>query len=160
MDWLSRMRARRALDRSESGAAAVELALVTPLFLMLVFGIIAFGTIYTQKLSLGNSARQAARIGVVSGQTCDQIKTHARDAARGTLNMDTSAVTVAVKRGATEATATDPCSTSAVKPCEGSASNDQIFVTATYESSLIIPLAVVDNAVTVAGKGVFRCEFS
>lgn len=52
------MAKRRA---SERGAAAVEFALILPILLTLVFGIIEFGWAFGQQVSLGNAAREAAR---------------------------------------------------------------------------------------------------
>ncbi len=49
-------------DRDD-GAAAVEFAIVLPLLVMLVFGIISFGIIFHHRLSLGDGAREAARYG-------------------------------------------------------------------------------------------------
>ena len=51
-----------AHDR-EDGAAAVELAILLPLLVMMIFGIVSFGLIFHHKLSLGDGAREAARFG-------------------------------------------------------------------------------------------------
>lgn len=67
--WVERARA----SRRDDGAAAVEFALVLPLLMMLVFGIISFGILFAQQLSLGNGARQGARLGVVADRTCADI---------------------------------------------------------------------------------------
>lgn len=55
-----RLRARLR-DRDERGAAALELALILPIFVMLAFGIIAFGVGYNQQLVVTRAAREAAR---------------------------------------------------------------------------------------------------
>ena len=47
----------------EDGAATVEFAVVLPLFVMMIFGIVSFGFIFHDKLSLGDGAREAARFG-------------------------------------------------------------------------------------------------
>ncbi len=52
------MRVQRS---SENGAAAIEFALVLPLLLTVVFGIVEFGWAFGQQVSLGNAAREAAR---------------------------------------------------------------------------------------------------
>ena len=51
--------------RSESGAAAVEFALLLPLLLSLFLGIVDLGlAVYTQSV-LSNASREGARAGVV-----------------------------------------------------------------------------------------------
>lgn len=50
----------------ERGAALVEFAIVVPLFLLLVFGIIEFGVIYNDLLAVRSGAREGARLGVVN----------------------------------------------------------------------------------------------
>ncbi|WP_404312919.1 pilus assembly protein [Agrococcus terreus] len=49
-------------QRSDKGAAAVELALVLPILLLLAFGIIAFGYAFHIQTVLDNAARDAVRI--------------------------------------------------------------------------------------------------
>ena len=49
----------------QRGAAAVELALVLPLFLVLIFGTVEFGLALHAKGLLASAAREGARFGVV-----------------------------------------------------------------------------------------------
>lgn len=150
----------RAAQRSADGAAAVEFALVAPLFIILVFGLISFGIVFGQNLALGNGAREAARSGVVENRTCGQIRTSAKDAATS-IAMQGTAVTVSIKRGQSAATAVDACTGGdAVTPCTGSAAGDSIYVRLDFTSHLIIPLAIVKDTFPLSGSGVFRCEFS
>ncbi len=51
------------------GAAAVEMALITPVFLMLVFGIIEFGRGMMVSNMVTNAAREGARMAVLDGST-------------------------------------------------------------------------------------------
>jgi Flp pilus assembly protein TadG len=53
-------RAQRLAAR-EQGAAAVEMALVLPLLLLLVFGIIEFGFIFNRYISVTHAAREGVR---------------------------------------------------------------------------------------------------
>jgi hypothetical protein len=51
--------------RTDHGAAAVEFALIVPLLLLLVFGIIEYGLWFTDSVSARQGVREAARQGVV-----------------------------------------------------------------------------------------------
>jgi Flp pilus assembly protein TadG len=141
----------------------VEFALLAPLFIMLVFGIISFGLVFAQQLGLSNGARQGARTGVVKDVTCQTIYQDAQDAA-GTVGMGGGSVTVTIKRGATEASATDACggspSTSSTQPCKGSNAGDTLFVKTSYDSQLIIPPIIFKSHYPIDATGAYECEFS
>jgi Flp pilus assembly protein TadG len=51
--------------RSESGASAVEFALLLPLLMMILFGIIEFGFALYRQAILTNASREGARLGIV-----------------------------------------------------------------------------------------------
>src|SRR5947209_17840319 len=51
---------------SERGAALVEFALLLPMILLLVFGIIEFAGTYNNSISLRNGVREGARLAVVN----------------------------------------------------------------------------------------------
>jgi Flp pilus assembly protein TadG len=143
--------------RGERGAAAVEFALVLPLLLVLLFGIIAYGVVFAQSLSLSNAARQAARAAVIDGTTCDQVSTLAKDNA-DTIAMDGADATVTIRRGATEAGATDACGGGG-QPCAGQAAGTNVYVVLTYatvKSGLSLPFVPVPATLTATGA--FRCE--
>jgi len=61
-------------DNSVRGAAAVELAVVLPLLLTLVFGIIEFGWVFMVRETLTNSSREGARVAVLQGSTEQDIR--------------------------------------------------------------------------------------
>ena len=73
------MRARR-----EDGAAAVEFALVVPLLLLLLFGIISYGYMLSFRQALSQSAAEGARAAAVSPTTSTEEQTQA--AALNALN--------------------------------------------------------------------------
>lgn len=148
---------RRRRRPTEDGSSAVEFALVAPLLIMLVFGVISFGMIFGQQLALGNAAREAARYGVVEGRTCAQIASSAQDAAN-TIGMSGTNVTVSIKRGTSAGTATSVCPSSS-DPCKGSTTGDSIFVTLDFTSQINIPL-VLTKSIGLRSDGVFRCEYS
>jgi Flp pilus assembly pilin Flp len=51
--------------RDQEGAAAVEFALLLPLLVMLLFGMIEFGLAFNTRIQATNAAREAARRAVV-----------------------------------------------------------------------------------------------
>jgi hypothetical protein len=61
------MTSRRRRESSERGAELVEFALVLPLLLAIVAGIIDFGLLFQRQLVLNNAAREGARIAVLPG---------------------------------------------------------------------------------------------
>lgn len=88
-------RIKHSLIRSERGAAVVEFALVLPLLILLVFGIIEFGRAYNLYLGVTHAAREGARIASVrngTGVTDDEIKDQV--VARSALDITTSNVEV------------------------------------------------------------------
>jgi Flp pilus assembly protein TadG len=58
---------RRIHWRSDRGAAAVEFALVFPVLVLILFGIVEFGSIYNAQLMLTSAAREGARTMAVTG---------------------------------------------------------------------------------------------
>jgi Flp pilus assembly protein TadG len=58
-----------ARKRRDSGAVAVEFALVLPLLLALILGIATFASIYNAQVLLTNGARDYARVYAISGSS-------------------------------------------------------------------------------------------
>lgn len=55
-----------------SGQGLAEFALIVPMFLMLMFGIVDFGRVIWARNSLENAAREGARYAIVHGGTASQ----------------------------------------------------------------------------------------
>ena len=88
------------LLRDKRGQAMVEFALVLPLFLLLVCGIIEFGVLYNAQLTLEQDAREGARYAAVhasDSDLTDQVYEH--------LNIEpmTSSISVVVDLSQTNA---------------------------------------------------------
>lgn len=60
--------------KGRRGAAAVEFALVAPVFILFVFGLIEFGRMMMVQQILTNGAREAARRGALSTSTSTQVQ--------------------------------------------------------------------------------------
>ncbi len=168
--------ARRVSRSGDQGASAVEFALVVPLLIVLVFGIIDFGVIFAQQLSLNNAVRQGARSAVVAGntaqQTCAQVVTGVRGAAAQTIAMDTTDIDVTVRTQSADGSTirTTACGSGAnpggsTRVCANSSRNDgttdSILVDATYPASFIVPFPVpgFSPTITLRSRAVYRCEF-
>lgn len=161
--------------RRDQGAAAVEFALVVPLLLALVFGIINFGLIFATQISLNSAARDAARAGVVqalggSGMSCSAIAKLARNSG-GTIGSSAKdiGVTVTAPDGTTscsiaagQATDTPTVSGSASATlCSGSGTltSPQLVVRLSYAYSSPVPL-VPPTSMDLTSVGRFQCEYS
>jgi Flp pilus assembly protein TadG len=94
------MRTHR-LRHDEKGQTATELALVLPVFCVLLFGVIQFGILYNNYITLTDAARAGARKAAVSRQEGDPAgatEAKVRAAAEG-LNQDELEVTVSTVGG-------------------------------------------------------------
>ncbi len=173
----------RKLDRfrRDEGAAAVEFALLFPIVMVIILGMIGFGIVFTQLQSLSNAARDAARAGVVTYPTpiyCSDLITQAiRDA--DTIGIDSTMLTVTVWSNYAESggvpsgttlckkvrsgsiTGTKTGVTAASKPCNGatdSGGTSQLTVVIEYPAS--IELLFAKFTPTIEGRGTFRCEYT
>ncbi|MGV8846220.1 TadE/TadG family type IV pilus assembly protein [Tessaracoccus sp.] len=81
----------------QRGATAVEFALVLPLLLTMVFGVIDFGIFFGNTISLQSSAREGAREGVLLGNVIDNTRL-----ARGLLDASKLQVRYVVDESAGE----------------------------------------------------------
>ena len=52
--------------RSKNGATTVEVALILPVLIMLLFGVIEFGFLFYDKTVITNASREGARTGIIS----------------------------------------------------------------------------------------------
>jgi len=138
------MIARSALrENRDSGAAAVEMAIVLPLLLLLVFGIIDFGRLFHAQVTLSAAAREGARWAAL-GQP------------------DVPARVVLAAPGLT------PAPTTAVTACPATpVVGSNATVVATYPFTFVTPLSAIGDlfgggggtggTVNLTGTGVMRC---
>ena len=64
---------------SQRGAEIIELALVTPIFLLLIAAMFDFGFLFRNWEVVTNAAREGARIGVLPDYVCDDTTTDVKD---------------------------------------------------------------------------------
>lgn len=75
--------------RNQSGVAALEFALVIPMFIFVLYGLITFGVILAQKQQITNAAADGARSAVGSA-TLAAAKTVATDRVHKSLGPETA----------------------------------------------------------------------
>lgn len=137
------MKPPAAPPTSDRGAAAVEFALVLPLLLLLVFGIVDFGRAYNMQIALTQGAREGVRVAALGG-TVAAAQTRTRDAA-----FPVNGITVAVT-----------ACPAVVVPT----SDAQVLATRTYDFITPIQpiLALMGEPAlttpTITGRGRMRCN--
>ena len=65
----------RSCRRKRWGAAAVEFAVVAPVFFLLVFGMIEYGRMVMVEQVITNASREGARVGVLDGSQTSDVTT-------------------------------------------------------------------------------------
>lgn len=69
----------RSYRKKRRGAAAVEFAIVAPVFFLLVFGMVEFGRMVMVQQVITNAAREGARRAVLDGATTSAVETTVED---------------------------------------------------------------------------------
>jgi Flp pilus assembly protein TadG len=134
-----RNRGRELAD--ERGAAVVEFAIVLPLLVMFLLGIVQFSLMWNRQQALHAAAREGGRVASIPTSTQADI-TAAVDAALADTPFDSSRVIT--------------ISPNATQPCLDN-QGSTVTVTVTADSNLDIPFW--DNTtLNLTGKGAFRCE--
>jgi Flp pilus assembly protein TadG len=126
---------------SERGSAAVEFALVLPLLVVLVFGIVQFGIAYNRTQGLQAAAREGARLASLPQSTQSDVTTRVNNALAGVPFDTPPTITV---------------TPSATQPCNNN-SGGTVTVTVSAVTSIDIPVWGSVSK-TLTGKGQFRCE--
>lgn len=170
--------ARRATD--DRGASAVEFAFISVILLAIVYAIMGFGFVMSQKASLASGAREGARFGSTNGigagvHTCGSVVDRARKQAQ-TIGVGETDVEVTVYR-VLGATATQICSAAAgtstpaggTAPCVNAAidaATEQTIrvTTKLYDREHVVPSPVPGGSSlftpdTLEASGEFRCEY-
>ena len=133
--------ARRRHD--QRGAAAVEFALILPLLVLLVFGIVQFSIYFNRMQGLHAAAREGARIGALPQSSQTEIRDKVTSALAGVLPSSASpSITISPSSG---------------NPCDLKPPGSKVTVTVSAPTDIDIPLFGA-KTVTVTGKGEFKCE--
>lgn len=85
----------RLFRRYRRAAAAVEFAVVAPLFFLLVLGMIEYGRMVMVQQVITNASREGARMAVLDGSDTDEVMVVVNDyLASGSINATSATVTV------------------------------------------------------------------
>lgn len=79
---LSKKRQVNRGRRNRHGQAMIEFAIVVPVMMLIILGIVAFGAMWSHQLKLNNASREGARHGIVCGATDAEIEAIVRDRAK------------------------------------------------------------------------------
>lgn len=123
----------------ERGAGLAEFALVMPVLLMILFGIIEFGFAFRRSQSLEAAAREGGRLASLSSTSPAEVADRVDDVL-GTTSFDGPPVV-------------------SVEPSGGCVGREGLTVTVTVTAPhrLTIPFAI-DRDLNLTGRSVFRCE--
>jgi Flp pilus assembly protein TadG len=132
----------------QSGASAVEFAIVLPLLVIFLFGIVEFGIIFYDKAMLTNASREGARKGIVF-----------RDPRLTAAEIQSVVDNYCSAKMITFGSSTGPTTTVPSGPCVNH--NDQLTVNVTYQYDfLLIPnfVSVLPGTINIDAVTEMRCE--
>lgn len=118
-------RQQAANDPRDRGAAAVEFAILLPLLLLIIFGVIDFGRAINDQITLTQAAREGARLAAL-GYSTSAVNTRTESAAAPTLTLTSANITVT------------PATSPACAP--GAGTGVDAKVTVTYTFTFITPV--------------------
>ena len=140
--------------RGEKGASAVEFALVLPVLLAILFGIIEFGFVFNNQISLNQAVREGARVDAVSpGDGADAARSSFLGATAEASDLKIVPEVFEIEEGSRS-------SLGEGTDC-GEDGADSVQISATYDGGfLLFPIdgiASVDG-ITLTGVAEMRCE--
>ncbi|MBT2514375.1 TadE/TadG family type IV pilus assembly protein [Arthrobacter sp. ISL-30] len=138
--------AAKRKPKSEAGAVAVEFALIIPIFLVLVLGIMEFGRAFNIQVSLSEAAREASRYAAVN---CPKAEYDPADAKAAALAAAPS-VPLTVSDVNIQYSGSGVCS-----------AVNNVVVTVSYNTSYMTGLPGLvpgmPAGLSITSKGVMRC---
>lgn len=135
------------LRKSEDGAELIEMAIVLPLLLLLIMGMVDFGFLFQRYVVLTNAAAEGARVASLPGYSAADVTARvtayaANGGVPGTVNTATAAVTLPGANG-------------------GSWPGTQVTVTHVYTYQYVGPIAAlfgggIGGNVTITSRATMR----
>lgn len=133
------MMLRKSITRGKKGQSVVETALVLPIIILLLMGIIDFGLLFSNYLVITNACREGAReaaVGYTDSEIVNAVISMSSTLDQSKLKVTVSPPELVRKKG------------------------DQVSVTVEYENMLLTPVisAIVPNPVLLKAVTVMRME--
>lgn len=140
----------RTNGRTERGAAAVEFAFIVIPLMLIICGIVNFGVIFAQQLSLDNATRAAARAAVVDSGV--DVSVRAQNEFNSALARGQAGTLVITFPGGAGAT------------CAGSDFGELMVVRGEVTTNVLIPWifpeTLLPGAFDLESEAAFQCEYS
>ncbi len=135
------------LRRRDDGAELIEMAIVLPLLLLLILGMVDFGFLFQRYVVLTNAAVEGARVGSLPGYAASDVAARvqayaANGGVAGTVNTSTTSVALPASGG-------------------GTWPGTQVTVTHAYTYQYIAPIAALfsgrtGGTVTITSRATMR----
>lgn len=147
--------------RTQRGTAVVEFAVILPLLVVIVFGIIEFSVLLYDKAMVTNASREGARVGIVFNVDGNGDWIGVSDTTiRNTVNSYLSSYLISLGNPAATVSIPDPVRTT--NPDTGAYSpGGTLTVSVTYTYTfMVIPnfIASIINPITLTAQTVMRFE--
>jgi Flp pilus assembly protein TadG len=140
---------KRVRRSDDDGAAAVEFALLLPILLVVLCGIVDFGLVFNAKMTLTHATREGVRV-LALQQDVDDAADRTREAAVGLREPETR-LTVETPVACVVGDEANPATVTA--------HYDYTYVTPLSELMALLPGddTGLDNPVRLSARGVMRC---
>ena len=127
--------------REEKGQTLVEMAIVLPLLILILMGIIQFGFIFNGHISMTSAAREGVRLGAV-GASNSEVSSRVNEALAGTPLLKNTEVTI--------------------DPNNSREFGEPLTVEVSGEMDIIVPLldSVIGDVHHLSSQAVMRVEFA
>ncbi|MDH3299828.1 MAG: pilus assembly protein [Acidimicrobiia bacterium] len=142
------MRRTQPTDRRrDGGAAIVEFALVAPVLIMIMMGVVQLGLLLHQQQGIHAAAREGARQGSFPDTTESEIEASVATALANINLANTPVVTIS------------PQNVSSI-PCDATVNPRPENVTVNVQVAAVLDIPfVAGQTVNLTGEGTFRCEY-
>ena len=142
-------RMTRRSERTRRGAATVEMAVILPVFVTIMLGMIEVGRGLMVGQLMTNAAREGARLAVINGTTNSDVSTQVKTFMQGAANVAQADTTVNITIS----------NTAAAGQLTGATTGDLVTVTVTIPFSKVsyLPANYLAN-VTLSGSSAMRHE--